>query len=215
MSWFKPFVCPSGPTTFGASIGSWDGLFTFNSRLAGCYAAKRKTSQVAQPTIAILFGDMKRKDTFVMVYGDYVKFRHNGTDPVGYSNLTYLDGHVEQHKKDFLGGGSTEHLALVIPETKTRLLPEMSGELNGGVLNPLIIRNRTSRLFFLLELFKKLSAEKKTGPEGYRIFKYISKDVKTYGRYSKFMTVSSRPYIFSDEVEVFPGVENYKNFEKQ
>jgi prepilin-type N-terminal cleavage/methylation domain-containing protein/prepilin-type processing-associated H-X9-DG protein len=112
MNWFRPFVCPSEPTAFGASTSAWDGLFRYthygiNSRLAGCYAARRKVSQVAQPTIAILFGDMKRKDTFVMVYGDYVKFRHVGTDPLGYGNITYLDGHVAQHKKDYLGGGST------------------------------------------------------------------------------------------------------------
>jgi hypothetical protein len=54
------------------------------------------------------------------------------------------------------------------------------------------------------------SAERKVGPKGFQIFNYVTKNIKTYGRYVKFMTISSGPYIFVDEVEVFAGKENYK-----
>ena len=111
MKWFRPFVCPSEPDPFGATTASYSGPFNYthyaiNTRLAGCYDVKRKVSQVAQPTKAILFGDMKRRNTFAMIYGDYTSFRHSGVDPLGYANITYLDGHVSKHKKDYLGGGA-------------------------------------------------------------------------------------------------------------
>ncbi len=41
--------------------------------------------------------------------------------------------------------------------------------------------------------------------DGFKIFKYMAKDVNTYGRYVKFMAASPGPYIFVDEIEVFPG----------
>jgi hypothetical protein len=56
----------------------------------------------------------------------------------------------------------------------------------------------------------ELDVAKKPGTEEYVIFKYTTKDVKTYGRYVKFMTVTAGPYIFVDEVEVFLGKDRYK-----
>ena len=114
MRWFKSFVCPSEPDPFGVKITNTSGPFQYthygiNTRLTGCYKSKRKVSQVAQPTIAILFGDMKRRETFAMIHGDYTMFRHSGTDPYGYANYTYLDGPVAKHNKNYIGGGSSRY----------------------------------------------------------------------------------------------------------
>ncbi len=110
---YKLFRCPSEKIDFGAATGAWTGGFRYthygiNSRLTGCYGPKRKISMVEKPTIAIQYGDMKRRDTFIMIYGDYVKFRHGGSDdPGGRANINYADGHVDSIKKIEVGGGST------------------------------------------------------------------------------------------------------------
>ena len=46
-------------------------------------------------------------------------------------------------------------------------------------------------------------------PEDYGVMKYEADDLKTYGRYVKFMTYSSGQYIFVDEVSVFAGKDEY------
>jgi hypothetical protein len=56
----------------------------------------------------------------------------------------------------------------------------------------------------------ELDRAKKPAIDKFAIFKYFTTNIKTYGRYVKFMTVSAGPYIFVDEVEVFLGQDNYK-----
>ena len=51
----------------------------------------------------------------------------------------------------------------------------------------------------------KMTKGNKPMGDGFKIFKYSAKDLKTYGRYVKFMTASPGPYQFVDEVEVFAG----------
>ena len=110
---YKMFRCPSEKIDFGAASGAWGGKFAYthyalNTRLTGCYLPRRKISMIKKPSVAIHYGDMKRHDTFVLIYGDYVKFRHGGSDdPGGRANITYADGHVDSIKKIEVGGGST------------------------------------------------------------------------------------------------------------
>jgi prepilin-type N-terminal cleavage/methylation domain-containing protein/prepilin-type processing-associated H-X9-DG protein len=103
------FTCPSETGKFGHYSA---GLFSYthyavNSRVAGLTAPLRKDSQVKQPSIAIMFGDLLRKDNFALRYGDYIAFRHGGDDPVGRANFCYLDGHTNNTKKNVTGGGSS------------------------------------------------------------------------------------------------------------
>jgi prepilin-type processing-associated H-X9-DG protein/prepilin-type N-terminal cleavage/methylation domain-containing protein len=110
---YKMFKCPSAQDGFGPTTDTYTGQFHFthyaiNSRLTGCNAPKRKISMVRQPSIAIHYGDMRRRDTYVMVYGDNVDFRHGGSiNPNGRANIAYADGHVKNIKKNEVGGGST------------------------------------------------------------------------------------------------------------
>ena len=103
------FRCPSETGKFGSyNVG----LFSYthygvNSRITGLTAPLRKNSQVKQPSIAIMFGDLLRKDNFAIRYGDYISFRHGGTDPIGRANFCYLDGHTDNTKKNVTGGGSS------------------------------------------------------------------------------------------------------------
>ncbi|MCF6176206.1 MAG: prepilin-type N-terminal cleavage/methylation domain-containing protein [Victivallaceae bacterium] len=109
---YKMFRCPSEKNDFGTATGNWTGGFTFthygiNTRLTGSSRPKRKISMVERPSIAIHYGDMKRHNTYAMIYGDFVKFRHGGTDdPGGRANITYADGHVSSIKKSGIGGNS-------------------------------------------------------------------------------------------------------------
>ena len=109
---YKIFKCPSAIDGFGATTDTYSGKFYFthygiNSRLTGCYSPKRKISMLKQPSIAIQYGDQKRRDTFIMVYGDNVSFRHGGSvDPAGRGNMAYADGHVSNLIKNETGGGS-------------------------------------------------------------------------------------------------------------
>lgn len=110
---YKMFKCPSAQDGFGQTTDTYTGPFHFthyaiNSRLTGCNAPKRKISMVRQPSIAIHYGDMRRRDTYVMVYGDNVDFRHGGSiNPNGRASIAYADGHVKNIKKNEVSGGYT------------------------------------------------------------------------------------------------------------
>jgi len=110
---YEMFKCPTAPDGFGQTTATYTGPFHFthyaiNSRLTGANAPKRKISMVRKPSIVIHYGDMGRRDTYVMVYGDNIDFRHGGNiNPYGRANIAYADGHVDNIKKDEVGGGST------------------------------------------------------------------------------------------------------------
>jgi prepilin-type N-terminal cleavage/methylation domain-containing protein/prepilin-type processing-associated H-X9-DG protein len=109
---YKMFRCPSEQDDFGTATGNLTGGFTFthygiNTRLTGASKPKRKISMVRKPSVAIQYADMKRHNTYAMIYGDFVKFRHGGTsDPAGRANIAYVDGHVNSIKKAEIGGNS-------------------------------------------------------------------------------------------------------------
>jgi F5/8 type C domain len=56
----------------------------------------------------------------------------------------------------------------------------------------------------------ELSETEAPKPNVYKIHRYITRKVKTSGRYVKFMIISSGPYIFTDEVEVCAGPDSFK-----
>ena len=60
----------------------------------------------------------------------------------------------------------------------------------------------------------QLGTLKRSPPKEYGIMKYETDDLKTYGRYVKFMTYSSSPYVFVDEISVFAGKDEYMSLSR-
>ena len=104
---FKLYACPAEPKAFG-SYG--DDLYSYshygiNTNLTGTTIPVRKRSYVLQPTIAIMHTDSNAESQYRGIYVDWVGFRHGGTDPTGYANIAYHDGHVGDLKREVMVNG--------------------------------------------------------------------------------------------------------------
>ena len=67
--------------------------------------------------------------------------------------------------------------------------------------------------YYLVDDLVRLN-KKKPPVRKYAVFKYISKEMKTHGRYVKFMVPLSRNFLFTDEIEVFLGKKSYKDISR-
>ncbi|KKR04408.1 MAG: hypothetical protein UT30_C0008G0030 [Candidatus Uhrbacteria bacterium GW2011_GWF2_39_13] len=99
------FKCPSENVAVGPNTGEFFYYthYGINSRLTGDYDLLRKVSTIKSPSIAAHYADNINKDTFRVIYGFNVSFRH----VAGTGNLCYLDGHVSSKKINDIGNGSS------------------------------------------------------------------------------------------------------------
>jgi prepilin-type N-terminal cleavage/methylation domain-containing protein/prepilin-type processing-associated H-X9-DG protein len=103
------FVCPNEQITFGPySQGLYQYThYALNTRLSGTYWPKRKISQVKKPTKALWCADSRNTKSYALASTQNMAFRHNGSYPLGYTNVLYVDGHVKAGKYHELGNGGS------------------------------------------------------------------------------------------------------------
>jgi prepilin-type N-terminal cleavage/methylation domain-containing protein/prepilin-type processing-associated H-X9-DG protein len=99
---FKLYMCPAEAIGFGSYS---NGYYTYshygiNTNLTGTTVPVRKRTYVLQPTIAMMHNDSNVGSQYRGIYIDWVGFRHGGTDPLGYANIAYHDGHVTSLKRN-------------------------------------------------------------------------------------------------------------------